>query len=173
MGAAGAAQVLAFRAVGQSVVPGVQLQSGLAATGVERRRTLVGGDPPLLFHACLLFAADVARETFNPGHRVLCHPVGKIPSCFVAGELISVARRDASRRSQIEIWSLNYAPGSPLRSRLRQASSGSIPALSRCHRRVKIGAGHPSGRRPECPASIRLLRLRKFESGAQQASPSS
>ena len=68
MDATGTAQVLAFRAVGHRVVPWVQLQGGLANLGVEGRRTLIGGDPPLFFHTHLLLAADVTRKTFNPSH---------------------------------------------------------------------------------------------------------
>ena len=68
MNATGAAQVLAFRAVGDGIVPWGELESGLAAGGVEGGRTLIGADPPLLFHAHLLLAADVTRKTFNPSH---------------------------------------------------------------------------------------------------------
>jgi hypothetical protein len=68
VGTAGAAQVLAFRAVGNPIVPGGQLQGGLTAPRVERRRTFLGGDPPLFFHTCLLFAADITGKTFNPSH---------------------------------------------------------------------------------------------------------
>ena len=80
MGASGTAEMLAFRTVGEPVFPWGEFERGLTAPGVERRRALIGGDPPLLFHTCLLLAAYVARETFNPNHRVLYHPVNFVLS---------------------------------------------------------------------------------------------
>lgn len=75
MGTTGAAEVLAFRAVGRRVIPWREFQSRLATPGIEGRRALVHGDPPLFFGAHLLFAANVTCKTFDPSHRVLCHPV--------------------------------------------------------------------------------------------------
>jgi hypothetical protein len=66
--ASGAAQMFAIRAMRDCIVPGGQLQGGLTILRVERRRAGIGGDPPFFFHTSLLFAADVARESFNPSH---------------------------------------------------------------------------------------------------------
>lgn len=79
MGANPAAQVLAFRAVSQAVFPPSEFDRGLAFLRVKSRRTFIGGNPPILSGTCLLLAADVARETLYPHHRVLCYPVWKTP----------------------------------------------------------------------------------------------
>ena len=87
-----AAEMLTFSAVGQSVVPGSQLHGRVTAPGVERRGTFIGGDPPLLFYTCLLFAADVAGESFNPSHRLFSHPVWKFRVVSPLVSLLAVRR---------------------------------------------------------------------------------